>query len=348
MQRAAYRLLAPGLLGAALASPAMAAPAEAPPPSAAKAAKGTKQPASNADAGKGDDKSKTEADKSKTGADKSDKPETASPQPEQPGPAQKAEKPASGSETKPAQQTKNGAVPAGSADENKAPPPPPEPRADEQQPRPYLKLPPADKPSRMVELGPHIGVGYLPANGAQASYDAGFAWGAHARIELAPWMGFRVSFTNSTHAVTVPDGGLGLPAGTRIDQPALSVLLLRARLEPTWVVSPRLRLWAGVGAGWGRISAPALSTAGTEAGLQSAERKGVMLEFSGEVGASFDIIPDWLTTSLLVSGGIVTNQSGEVFSPSQAFTADGHRVQLDGLPHFGSSLSALLGVGVLL
>jgi len=341
MQRAAYRLLAPGLLGAALASPAMAAPAKAPPPSAAKPAEGTKQPASKADAGTG-------ADKSKTGADKPDKPETASPQPEQPGPAQKARKPASGSETKPAQQTRNGALPAGSADENKAPPPPPEPRADEQQPQPYLKLPPADKPSRMVELGPHIGVAYLPANGAQASYDAGFAWGAHARIELAPWMGFRVSFTKSTHAVTVPDGGLGLPAGTSIDQAALSVLLLRARIEPTWVIGPRLRLWAGVGAGWGRISAPSLTTTGTQTDLHNPAHKGVMLEFSGALGASVDVIPDWLAASLMLSAGAVTNQSGEVFSPSQAFTADGHRIQVGAFPHFGSSLSALLGVGVLL
>ncbi len=209
-------------------------------------------------------------------------------------------------------------------------------------------MPPPDKPSRQVELGPHFGVEYLPADGNAASYDAGFAWGAHARVLIAPWMGFRLSFTNSSQAVSVRDGGLGLTAGTRIDQPALSVLLLRARLEPTWVLGPRLRLWAGVGAGWGRISAPSLTTTGTQADLHSPGRKGVMLEFSGALGASVDVIPDWLAASLMLSAGAVTNQSGEVFSPSQAFTADGHRIKIDGLPHFGSSLSALLGVGVLL
>lgn len=344
--RAAYRLLAPGLAAAALASPAAAAPAKAHSGHPA----GTTEPAGKATpTGKGGKGTNKEAKPAESAAHASAEPgkttDTGDQETQKAGGSGGGAKPAPDERTGSADDT---GLPPDSEEQKPPPPPPPPPRADEQQPRPYLKLPEPEKPSRKVELGPHAGVEYLPARGSGVGYGAGFAWGVHARIEIAPWMGFRVSFTQSSQPVTVPDGALGLPAGTHIDQPDLSLLLLRVRLEPTWVVSPRLRLWAGVGAGWGRISAPALTTSGTLSGIRSARRSGVMLEFAGELGGSFDVIPNWLTASLMLSGGVLTNETGEVFTPSQAFTSDGHRIQLDGLPHFGSSLSALLGVGVLL
>ncbi len=345
----AYRLLAPGLVGVALASTAAAAPAKSPKPQAASKDDQTR-PAGKDDQG---DQSKpaSKDDKSKPAGkdDKSAKPDEAKDAGDQD--KQKGAESAAGEkpEAEPSTKAESAAEPPSESEKETPPPPPPAPpRASEQKPHPYLQLPEPETPSRKVELGPHAGVEYLPASGSAVSYGPGFAWGAHARILIAPWMGFRVSFTQSSQSVSIPDGGLGLPAGTSIDQPNLSVLLLRARIEPTWVVSPRFRLWAGVGAGWGRISAEALTTTGAEAGLHSAIRKGVMLEFAGELGASFDVIPNWLAASLLVSGGALTNQSGEVFTPSQAFTANGHRIYVEGLPHFGGSLSALLGVGVLL
>lgn len=341
--RVAYRLFAPGLVAAAFASPAVAAPAKAPKdqPRAQPAGKGEKP---GNDKSKQGEKAKPAQDKAGKGARPEETKSTGSHEAQSsPAPAASAKPEAAASAAG------NTGLPSDESGKKKPPPPPPPPpRADEQLPRPYLKLPEPEKPSRKVELGPHFGVEYLPASGSGVSYGPGFAWGGHARIVLAPWLGLRVSFTQSSQPVSVPDGALGLPAGTHIDQPDLSVLLLRVRVEPTWVVSPRFRLWAGVGAGWGRISAPAVTTSGAQAGLHSATRKGVMLEFAGELGASFDVIPNWLAVSLMGSGGVLTNQTGEVFTPSQAFTADGHRIQLAGLPHFGSSLSALLGVGVLL
>lgn len=358
MLRPAYRLLAPGVLAAALSTPAQAAPEKKPPPAKGatgktdKARKAANQTEGGADAKDKKPRDKTGEGESGEGESGAGKPEGAKPPADTDAEPEHKAKPedtsTSAGESTAGKKASHGGTAEGKPEDKNQPPPPPPPRADEQEPRPYLELPPPEKPSRQVELGPHLGVQYLPADGSAVSYNAGPAWGAHARIELAPWMGLRLSFTRSTHAVTVPDGGLGLPAGTGIHQPDLSVLLLRARLEPTWVVSPRLRLWAAVGAGWGRISAPSVTTTGTEAGLHSAGRKGVMLEFSGALGASFDVIPDWLAASLMVAGGAVTNQSGEVFSRPQVFTADGHRLYMDGLPHFGGSLSALLGVGVLL
>ena len=333
----AYWLLALGLVGVALASTAAVAPAKASKAKPADKKDDKAKPADNGGKAKPVDDGKSAKPDETKGAGEQDN--------------QKGEQPATKPEAESGSSAKanESGAPSDETEESTPPPPPPAPpRADEQNPRPYLKLPEPEKPSRQVELGAHVGMEYLPARGSALSYGPGFAWGGHARIEIAPWMGFRISFTQSSQPVSVPDGALGLQSGTRIDQPDLSVLLLRARIEPTWVVSPRLRLWAGIGAGWGRVSAPALTTSGTQADLNAAQRKGVMLEFSGGLGGSFDVIPNWLAASLMVSGGFLTNQTGEVFTSSQAFTADGHRTQLAGLPHFSSSLSALFGVSVLL
>lgn len=226
-------------------------------------------------------------------------------------------------------------------------PPPAAPHATDQKPSPYLKKPPPAQPVRKVEVGPDFGVWQRPADGSGASYGPGFSWGVHARIEIASWIALRASFVHNDQPVTVRSGALGLP-GADIHQPDLQVTLLGARLEPTWVVSPRFRTWVGLGIAWGRIVAPAITTSGAFGTLNTTERDGVLLEYTGALGLTVDVIPNWLAASVAGSAGFLTNQSGSVFDGQQDRDQTGQYVFAGGLPRFSGSYSAMFSLGVLL
>lgn len=230
-------------------------------------------------------------------------------------------------------------------DGERAPAPPP-PRADSQEPRPFLEAPRAGSRERRLDFGPDFGLALRPAEGDAASYAPGVAWGLHARIEGTPWLALRLSFANCRHGVTVTRGALRLP-GSTLEQSSLQATLLTARLEPTWVLTPEVRLFAGVGAGWARVVAERASSTGALR-VETSERAGVGLEFSGALGAIIDVVPDWLAATLALSGATVTNQSGSLFSDSAGFDSRGKSLTVGGLPKFSASYSALLGLGVVL
>lgn len=222
------------------------------------------------------------------------------------------------------------------------PPPLPPPRADEQELGPYVPPAETEVAERKLEIGPDFGITVRSAEGDGVSYSPGFTWGAHLRVELVSFLGFRAYFNNSYHAVDVPAGALG---PDEVDQEDLKVTVIGARLEPTWVVTPELRLWAGVGVAWGRVFAEEPETTPPVA---SHDRSGVLLEWTGSLGGSYDVVPNWLALTLLLSGGFVTNQSGDVFDRTQAISQTGQITYLGGLPEFSSTLSALVGLGIIL
>lgn len=223
------------------------------------------------------------------------------------------------------------------------PPAPAPPRPGDQEPGPYL--PPAEDEGfeRKLEVGPDVGVTLRPARGDSIDYSPGWSWGAHVRVELTTFLGFRAYFNNTSHGVEIPTGALGL--GAAVEQEDISVTVIGARLEPTWVVTPRLRLWLGAGVAWGRVFAEEPST---NPPVSSFDRTGVLLEWTGSLGASFDAIPSWLAVTLLLNGGVASNQSGDVFDRTQVIDQAGQVAHLAGLPEFESTFSALLGVGLIL
>jgi hypothetical protein len=223
------------------------------------------------------------------------------------------------------------------------PAPPPAPTAGEQQPGPYYAPEPPER-ARKLGIGPDFGITVRPAEGNETSYSPGFTWGAHLRIELASFLGLRAYFNNTRHAVDVPTGAIGPTSDTEVDQDDLAVTVLGARLEPTWVVTPELRLWVGAGIAWGRVVADEPST---RPAVASSDRS-VLLELTGSLGASYDLIPHWLCLSLLVSGGVPTNQSGDVFDRQQVINQAGLIEYLGGLPEFESTFSVLAGFGLIL
>jgi hypothetical protein len=230
-------------------------------------------------------------------------------------------------------------------EQQQALPPPAPPRADSQSPRPYVLF--RERPrERKLELGPDFAVWHRNTeSGSSASYGTGVAFGAHARIELREWLGLRLFFLWGKHGVDVDSRGLQLSSGT-VEQPdTISVTELGARIEPTWVVIPRLRLWAGAGASWARAQASRPVSATSAVNTTEA---GVFIELGGAVGATFDVIPEWLAVWVSGSLGAVVDESGDLFQQQQAIAADGALLQIGGLPRMSTALATTLGVALVL
>jgi hypothetical protein len=229
----------------------------------------------------------------------------------------------------------------------------------ESPPDPVPEAPPLERFERKVLVGGDFGVAmFVPRGERGVSYEPAPAWGGHARVELRPWIGLRLGARNSRHRVDLARGALRTTDsaaidGAELDHPPLDVWLLGARLEPTWVATPRLRLWAGPGVGWARIETDAIEARipdCTECRLETAKRSGSAVELSGALGATLDVVPHWLAASLAVSaGGFVGNAVGNLFDaerPMQAF-GGGSMLHVAALPELGGSYSMLLSMDLL-
>lgn len=219
-----------------------------------------------------------------------------------------------------------------------------------QQPTPVLLNDAPRRPERLVEVGPFLGVTLRPADRSGVSYDPALTWGVYARPEITSWLGVRLYYRQESIPVSVSRGGLELtdwPLGdTDIEQPNLRLRSFGARAEPTWVVTPRLRLMGIVGIAWLRFVAPAPTSRG-DLHIQTASRSAVTLNPTFGLGASFDILPDWLVLGASVTYGLATNRTGNAYESVQAF-ADGSRLYLAPLPRFRNVSDVLFFLGIVL
>jgi hypothetical protein len=247
--------------------------------------------------------------------------------------------PAGGKTVKPVSRSESEPLPA-----------PAEPRATDQKPYPMVGNSGPEQPTRNVDLGMDAGIWWRAARGdGPVSYSPALAWGAHARIELLTWLGVRALALSSQHPASVERGGLGPTASTEVDQPPLQVVMLAAQIEPTWLLTPRLRLYTGLGSGWGSIVAPPPEARETQ--IVSARRSGVLIECWAALGASYDIVADWVTAGLSLGAGLPVNQSGAVFDRVQALPQNPAAQRIlyyESLPEFALSLSALASIGLVL
>jgi hypothetical protein len=210
---------------------------------------------------------------------------------------------------------------------------------------------------RKVELGLDLGIAFRPADDpGPIRYSPGFAWGAHARIEFFPWLGLRPWVRHSSHAVSVERGGLATSEDSVLsqvsfDQPNVSLWILGIQIEPTLRVTRALGVWSGFGIDWGRLESAQPSAvlspcaSGESCAVQTAYRTGVLVEVTSSVGATLDLIPEWLVALAMLQYGFTIEESGGLFDPVQAFVG-GQMHHLQGLPQMRSGVTVLLGVGL--
>jgi hypothetical protein len=70
-----------------------------------------------------------------------------------------------------------------------------------------------------------------------------------------------------------------------------------------------------------------------------------MVELTGSLGATLDLIPEWLVGLATLQYGFTIQESGGLFEPVQAFVG-GQMQHLRGLPEMRAGVTMLLGVGL--
>lgn len=200
-------------------------------------------------------------------------------------------------------------------------------------------------PQGQVQIGPDFGLIERPAraNDASIAYEPGIAYGAHAQILTAPWLRFSVYYLRAQQPLTVPDGSLR--AGTTVEGGKhLSSYVLGARVQPTLNLGSRLHLWANAGAGWGKVSVPALDLEDASGSMRVAERDGVLVEIPLGLGGSFDIIERWLAISVDATYAFALQQSGDVYRAAQVIDAKGAMTQVGPMPKLDSAMTATISL----
>jgi len=225
--------------------------------------------------------------------------------------------------------------------------PPSPPKPGDENPRPYVAPPESvtHAKERHLTLSAVAGVWWHGLNGVGASTKAGPVWGASGRVEPYRWLGIRVTILRGNQSVTPNYGALGVP-GVQIEQADFEFIHWSIRLEPTWNVTQRFALWAGPGLGWARAIVPEPKVGNLN--WISEDRACVYVDAEFAVGGHYELLRDWITLNLELSGSSLGHQQGSAHEAVQAFTPDGHMTHIGAYPNFSHKVQGLFGIGVIL
>jgi hypothetical protein len=240
------------------------------------------------------------------------------------------------------------AKPGAAHDPGAAPAPLPDPTRWHQSPEPFLTEAPPLAPRRLLDVGAEIGFASRPASKGPVDYSLAMALGFHARLDILNWLAARLLVRMESQDVSFRQGALGLPPGTTYKDGALSRVSLGIAVEPTYSPFERLDLYAGAGVSWARTTADEMHAEIPEA-LSLPSHSSVFVEIPFSLGARYTVIPHWLTLNAAASFGIVTGQTGRLFSTYATPAGNAGIVQVGGYPAFAETAwTFLAGAGVLL
>jgi opacity protein-like surface antigen len=212
----------------------------------------------------------------------------------------------------------------------------------------------AERPERHVTVMPVAGFWNHPFERSGWKAKPGPVVGLDVKVEPLSWLGIRASFLRGHQPLDSGSLAQGVSVGAQgttadqsytTDQPMLKITQLGLRVEPTLRFS---RAWAGyLGAGitWGHVEAPETVTAPR---LRSFDRTAVHVGYEGAIGIAYEPLVDWIVFDLSLAGAWLGKQTGTAYDTVQAFSEDGHRTQLGGLPHFDGVMRVMFGVGLVL
>jgi hypothetical protein len=208
---------------------------------------------------------------------------------------------------------------------------------------------------RHLEIGGDVVLGTRLAShdaaGASSDirYKTAVGWGLHARWPVWKYARFSIYFADLHHALRLPPGSLGQPGATyELDK--VETFVFGAKIGPTLPLSDRLRIWASVGAGWGRFQFPRskMTLAGASTPATLYEQAFSFVEIPIGLGASFDVVPRWLSIELEVTGAALSGQRGEALDGRQVIDPGGHVQHTTGFPTVDASFTETLGFSLLL
>jgi hypothetical protein len=224
-------------------------------------------------------------------------------------------------------------------------------------PRPPLpsRAPPTPVPwSRHVDIGGGVAlVNRIAAPDAPAGtktpvrYSPSLGFGLWARWDIVRWLRMNLYFVRSEHEAAMPPGSLGLPGDAEpVD---LYTYSFGARLAPTLEFGPRLRGWVSAGAGWGRIEVERFRVTQPNGGtFMVRNRAASFIELPCGLGASFDVIPNWLAVEVEVMGAFNVGERGDALREGQTIDSSGRRIDVGPFPEIRGSFVQTIGLSLVL
>ncbi len=193
-------------------------------------------------------------------------------------------------------------------------------------------------PPYQLELGPNVA--YVQRQSASPTQGvnsrSALAPGLLGRATLAPWLAVSFRYTRSFHTLDLGSGALGTSAARLEAASELQVTTLQGALQPTWAVTPRLRLYASAGLGWGSVIAPAIRLKG-ETSSTIRQRRGVFFEAPLGVGLTWWALPRWLTVTYEASYAPTFGSSGDAYTPDAYVDLTGQNATVRAMPSFRGS-----------
>jgi hypothetical protein len=187
-------------------------------------------------------------------------------------------------------------------------------------------------------------------NASSIRYAPALGFGVHARWELFKYLRFTAYFLDASHEVDMPAGVgyLGQSAASSYEIDKVHTFSLGARLSPTLPLTERARAWLTFGVGWGRLEFGEMSITEGSRVISIDERADAFVEFPMGVGASFDLIPRWLSVEVEITGALVADQPGDALGNVQGHDNEGHLHDIGGFPVVDGTFVQTVGLSLVL
>ncbi len=194
-----------------------------------------------------------------------------------------------------------------------------------------LASPAAARPheERRAYFGGEIGPVWLVGDSDDVRYETGLRTGGHLRMPVLPWLQvtpYVVWQTTPTNRLPKTTGFAG-----ELESADATALTFALSLTTVWEVETRTRVWGGVAVEWAVQTLPNLRDKATGSVLFD-ERKGVFLAYPIELGAEFDLLPDWLVVGVVARWApFTTVEESALYATQYGYTKVGQPISIDGL-----------------
>lgn len=218
-------------------------------------------------------------------------------------------------------------------------------------PPPPAELEPAKLPeTRHVDIGAGVALVQRVADGQTSGgvlrYPAGVGVGLSARVNVAQYLRASLYVVRASTETDITPQALGLPgnpAEVRITNYSFGL-----RLSPMLPLSPRARVWATIGAGWGRLEVGRFNVnLNPDEFYQVRERQFSFVEFPMGLGFSIDIVKNWLALEFEATGAFHAAERGTARENGQVIVS-GDRMRVLPFPEISATFVETIGLALIL
>lgn len=169
--------------------------------------------------------------------------------------------------------------------------------------------------------------------------------GAELRFPIFRYLEAGVAATFGMPSIAYDTNALGI-AGT-YESDAMARVQGEIRAYPTLPINRWVSLFAIFGAGFGRLEFPEAKVAGTGYTTTIGARGASFFDFPLGVGATFTLVPGWLTLGLSVDIAPMVTRDGDAFVPVQVLE-DGSIRHAAALPNVDATYRQTLSLSLIL